>query len=91
MMDVRPAPLLVHPPSGDAITTRPAVLTREVPWPASELPGNLDRTLALELTHHVRHGILGRDTQAPVHMVHPQVPFPELRLLYSFDDLPKTG
>jgi hypothetical protein len=43
--------------------------------------GDVDRTLALDIPDHLGHGVLGRDRDQHVHVVHDQVPFQNLAFL----------
>ena len=43
--------------------------------PPRKVPGDVDRTLPLDVTDHLRHRVLRRDRQHEVHVIDHKVPF----------------
>src|SRR5689334_15759166 len=73
--------LFVEPYRGYKVASGPEHLAGEVPLPAPELPRDRDRALALHVSHHVGHRVLGRNAQAHVHMIGHQMSLYHLRFL----------
>ena len=76
MADIRPNHSLIQTHRGHKISPRPEILPGEVP-----LPGDLDRTLTLDLAHHVRNRILRRNADTHMNVVAHQVTFYYFRFL----------
>ena len=61
MTDVRPDHLFVSTDGRDEVPPRPEMLPDEVLPPLPAYPRYVDRTLALDVTHHLRNGTLRRN------------------------------
>lgn len=76
-----PDHLLIQTHGRYKVSACPEILPREVPGLAHEPPCDRDRALALDESDYVRYRILGRNTQAYMHMVGHQISLHNLALL----------
>src|SRR5262249_11632969 len=84
---------LISPHRRNEISTRPEVLTDEISLPLSIHPRYVDRALALDEPHHLRHRILRWHRYHHVHMIWQQMSFLDLALLLTrqlLEHLPKV-
>ena len=59
----------------------PKVFAGEIALSATKRPGYLNGTFPLDVSDHIRHRILRRNTQTHMHVIPHQVPFDDLRFL----------
>jgi hypothetical protein len=59
----------IDPTRRDKIASRPEMLTGEVPLPSRIGPGDVNRTLALDVPNHLSYGIFPKNYDQPTHMV----------------------
>ncbi len=73
----------IPPDRGDEIPARPKILARKVSLLSQEKPGDHDRTLALEVAHHIRDRILRWYPQAHRHRIGPQISLNSIHFLIA--------
>ena len=73
LFDVFTDRLLVSSYRGYELPSGPEIVAGEVFPFAEEAPCDVDGTFALDETNHLRHAILGRNTDQHVHMVYHKV------------------
>jgi hypothetical protein len=71
---------LIDPHGGQEIPPRPEVVTFEVPIPTHESAGRPNRTLAFDVSDHVRNSMLWWNSDHHMHVVRAQMTFQDLTL-----------
>src|SRR5512143_2957446 len=79
--NIRPHHGFIQTDCGHHIAARPKHFAGEMSRPTPETTGDRNRTLALEVPHPPRDGILWRKADADMDVIGPQVPFHNLHLL----------